>query len=46
MVVVDGRICRKEADSETVLWSGDVVINAVPCRVVIRRVYTGIHLRM
>ena len=25
-------ICRKEADSETVLWSGDVVINAVQGR--------------
>ena len=32
MVVVDGRICRKEADSETILRSGEVVINAVQGR--------------
>ena len=32
MVVVDGRICRKEADSETVLRSGDVVTSAVQGR--------------
>ena len=32
MVVVDGRICRKEADSETVLRSGNVVTSAVQGR--------------
>ena len=32
MVVVDGRICRKEADSETVLRLGEVVTSAVQGR--------------
>ena len=32
MVVVDGRICRKEADPETVLRLGEVVISAVQGR--------------